>query len=349
MSEGPDGTAVTAAEKSARIDAAVEALQGRLMEAMYALDLKLALNTVAAIVEEFCRMVEALKEDPGVTEEAIAATVEKISRGMEKTAIINEASEIIAMEGDAEMWAVIETMSERMGYIWDTLAELRYKLRHASAAVTFTDQRDGKTYRAMKIGSLTWMAENLNFETERSRCHGDNEKNCQKYGRLYDWDDAMKACPKGWRLPSEKDWDNLARVVGGKRKSYQFGGYYWEFAGKKLKSESGWESDRDGSGGNGTDKFGFSARPGGAYHGDSFTGYGKFGSWWSTGEDSTNCAWKRSMGIDYDNPQGDAICAWKWSIDFYSDNVSRSNVPKAYLLSLRCVECSAAIHNPSRP
>jgi hypothetical protein len=94
---------------------------------------------------------------------------------------------------------------------------------------SFTDTRDGKVYKTVKIGNQIWMAENLNYEAEGSKCYDNNPANGQKYGRLYDWETAKKACPPGWHLPSDAEWQELVDFAGGK-----------EIAGKKLKAVSWW-------------------------------------------------------------------------------------------------------------
>jgi len=152
---------------------------------------------------------------------------------------------------------------------------------------TFTDSRDKKTYKTVKIGEQTWMAENLNYGAKDSECYGNKPANCTKYGRLYDWDEAMKVCPSGWHLPSKSEWEVLIEAVGGEK-----------VAGKKLKAKSGWEKK-----GNGTDDYGFSALPGGGrfFHGE-YSGLGYSGLWWSSSsEEPFNLSMSYDNGVKWEN------------------------------------------------
>ncbi|MDR0518113.1 MAG: fibrobacter succinogenes major paralogous domain-containing protein [Fibromonadaceae bacterium] len=214
---------------------------------------------------------------------------------------------------------------------------------------TFTDTRDKKAYKTVKIGEQTWMAENLNYHGEDGflgLCYGDEPKkkikkpeNCKKYGRLYDWEEANKACPEGWYLPAKNEWDILIDFAGGN-----------EIAGKKLKSKIGWEAYDfskknpkapkckykeeiiDSRGKSEvkeydyctTDEYGFSALPGG--YGNSggnflnFLNVGSFGGWWSSSEDYTrNYAYFR--GVYYNN-----------------ERAGYGDYGKSSLYSVRCVQ-----------
>lgn len=119
----------------------------------------------------------------------------------------------------------------------------------------FKDSRDGQKYKKVKIGKQVWMAENLNYKMEGSYCYENDETHCEKYGRLYEWDAAMKACPKGWHLPDKTEFEVLFDAVGG-----------ISTAAKMLKSTDGWDVVMKGGRfvtGGGTDEYGFSALPAG--------------------------------------------------------------------------------------
>jgi len=155
-----------------------------------------------------------------------------------------------------------------------------------STVSRFNDSRDNKTYKMVKIGTQTWMAENLNYNASGSKCYDNQESSCQKYGRLYNWSTAKTACPKGWHLPSKDEYGKLDNFVGGA-----------DTAGKLLKATSGWNSN-----GNGTDKFSFSALPGGSgYSGGYFYYVGNYGYWWSASEYNSDGAYGRRMGYDYES------------------------------------------------
>jgi uncharacterized protein (TIGR02145 family) len=83
------------------------------------------------------------------------------------------------------------------------------------------DNRNHKTYRIRRLNNLWWMIDNLNYPMKGtlfkdniyigtgSYCYNDDPSNCEKYGQLYDYPSAKKACPKGWRLPTQSEWKTL--------------------------------------------------------------------------------------------------------------------------------------------
>ena len=169
---------------------------------------------------------------------------------------------------------------------------------------SFTDTRDKKTYKTVKIGEQTWMAENLNYNAKGSKCYDNKPENCAKYGKLYNWATAKEACPSGWHLPSKAEWEKLTDFIGG-----------GEIAGKKLKSNSGWNEN-----GNGTDEFGFSALPGGGGLSDgSISRVGYYGLWWSASEYSSYLAYGRYMS-------------------FNNEGAGWGNYDMSYLRSVRCLQ-----------
>ncbi|MDR2581883.1 MAG: hypothetical protein LBC75_00200 [Fibromonadaceae bacterium] len=94
-----------------------------------------------------------------------------------------------------------------------SIVEARMPAEEVKVKYSTYDSRDGKTYKVVKIGSQTWMAENLNYDAKDSKCYGNNEGYCQKYGRLYNWATAKTACPNGWHLPTEADWTQLTKYL----------------------------------------------------------------------------------------------------------------------------------------
>ncbi|MBR4786066.1 MAG: fibrobacter succinogenes major paralogous domain-containing protein [Fibrobacter sp.] len=182
-----------------------------------------------------------------------------------------------------------------------------------------TDSRDGKTYKTVKIGEQTWMAENLNYANlqptesldSSSFCYNNSAENCARYGRLYLWSAAMDSagtwlfngkrcgdgkscaptypvqgvCPSGWHLPTRGEFETLIDAVGGS-----------DIAGKMLRATSGWK-DLNGEDGNGTDDYMFSALPVG-YWSKEFKTYFNEGTstfFWSSTEISSGIVYMINM------------------------------------------------------
>jgi uncharacterized protein (TIGR02145 family) len=87
---------------------------------------------------------------------------------------------------------------------------------NAQGSGSFTDQRDGVVYFWTKVGDQTWMARSLRYAAPKNSWtyNGDDSVHVYKYGRLYNWAGAKESCPKGWRLPSDKDWNKLIETLG---------------------------------------------------------------------------------------------------------------------------------------
>ena len=194
------------------------------------------------------------------------------------------------------------------------------------------DPRDKQIYRAVTIGNQAWMAENLNYKTENSWCgggSGKNEGDCSKYGRLYTWAAAIDSaklykdkalycgygktcslpdtvygiCPPGWHLPDITDWRKLYTAVGG----------------NKLKSQTGWK-DYNGTSGNGTDDYGFSAFPACYRENDgSFCSEGASAYFWSATENNSSNAYRMILYYSSGNA-----------------NLNSSN--KSLAFSVRCIK-----------
>ena len=144
-----------------------------------------------------------------------------------------------------------------------------------------TDARDGQTYRTVKIGNQVWMAENLNYKTEKSYCYNDSAEYCATYGRLYEWNAAMRACPDGWHLPLLSEFKTLVDAMGDTLT-----------AGDKLKSTSGWLNDL-----NGTDDYGFTVLPiGGKSASGKYINKEWLADFWSSTESKVEFAYVMHLG-----------------------------------------------------
>jgi uncharacterized protein (TIGR02145 family) len=184
---------------------------------------------------------------------------------------------------------------------------------------TFTDPRDGKVYKTVKIGEQVWMAENLAYDAEGSVCYENDPANGKKYGRLYNWETAKIACPPGWRLPSDVEWQELVDFAGDE-----------EIAGEKLKAKSGWENNKEGNSGCGTDEFGFFALPGGCrFHDGTFHAVGNYGFWWSATQDDDDASNAILCRLNYTDAGGNFISA-----------------PKTFSLSVRCLQDRESFTDP---
>ena len=153
----------------------------------------------------------------------------------------------------------------------------------------FPGLRKGQIYSNVQIGSQCWLQKNMNYSTGNSWCYDNNSSNCNTYGRLYDWQTALGACPSGWHLPSDAEWTSLTDFLGGE-----------SIAGGKMK-EAGtahWLSPNTGA----TNSSGFTALPGGARYANGSFGYLTAGAYvWSASDSSSTYAWYVNINYFYES------------------------------------------------
>jgi len=143
-----------------------------------------------------------------------------------------------------------------------------------------TTDIDGNVYNTVKIGNQIWMAENLKVTRYNDGIKIGRHKwiypgTRGKYGRLYDFHavDTGKLAPKGWHVPSDKEWDELIKFLGGP-----------DVAGKKLKEED------------------FKALMSGyRFYNGNFNYMDTYAYFWSSPETTSYYAWGRLL--DYDNSE----------------------------------------------
>lgn len=174
---------------------------------------------------------------------------------------------------------------------------------HNNNIGAFSDNRDGHVYTWVKIGTQIWMAENLaylplDFDSRYSvyNYSGNNFEKAKSspyfkiYGVLYTWEIANEACPAGWHLPSDIEWQQLEKTMGLSQsivddKTSREG----TVNGSQLKAANGWSDSLSFF-----DPFGFSAMPGGVYI-NEFLGEGEGCCFWSKSQYDDEKSWIRAL------------------------------------------------------
>lgn len=158
---------------------------------------------------------------------------------------------------------------------------------------TFTDSRDGETYRTVKIGDQIWMVDSLRYNAKGSYAPDNVEANVKDFGRLYTWTTALNIpaefsvqslakdfamynkirgknyqgiAPEGWHIPSKKEWEQLLSNLDARSN------------GCELRSECLWQKP-------GKDSFGFFALPAGyRFDNGTFCHFGRRARFWAKDE-----------------------------------------------------------------
>ena len=164
-------------------------------------------------------------------------------------------------------------------------------------------------YNPITIGNQVWMTKNM-----RNKCDANGNllaegsdyfpTESEEYGLLYSWDAAMKVCPEGWHLPSEREWEILTEYVSSQPR-FQYDNDTKKIA-KSLATTTAWKWDKNG-GTVGNDPqsnnaTGFSALPASCYdprHPDAVVNSKERADFWSATTKEDDYARARFYYLDY--------------------------------------------------
>lgn len=181
---------------------------------------------------------------------------------------------------------------------WNTSLSGLYKSR-----LTFTDPRDGHTYRYVQAGGLDWFSQNLAWQGTGVPFQS-SPATAQMFGSFYTWEEASAACPEGWRLPTQADWESLAAAMSGGVSVGFFDD--WKGLGAKasadarLNGERMWPYSPDNLHSN---SLGWNAIPlgFGAKDSNDVQGLNEYGCWWTSEEKNADQAYYRYIYYDLDS------------------------------------------------
>ncbi|MBK9579325.1 MAG: chitobiase/beta-hexosaminidase C-terminal domain-containing protein [Fibrobacterota bacterium] len=233
----------------------------------------ISLGTVATPVIKLAAGSYAVPQSVTITCATASAQIRYTTDGTVPTAASTLYSAPIAVSATQTIMAA----GFRANYTTSATVSRAYTITNFSipwqtgiAYGSLTDSRDGQTYRTVKIGTQTWMAQALNYSAGGTLglCPGGTQAGCDRSGRLYTWSETRGIskgydttlyggsdlgvtgiCPAGYHIPSIAEWSTLEAYVDLTKAN----------SGNRLKSTAGWSIDA------GTDDFGFRSVPAGGY------------------------------------------------------------------------------------
>lgn len=293
-------------------------------------------SEIDAVIEKIKDYVISGDITPGIANSLIVKlenAKRSLDRGNEK-ALMNQLNAVTnQLNNLVTNGAIDESIGEEL------IRDVNEIPNECTCGQPFTDTRDGKVYKTVKIGDQCWMAENLAYlpsvsswadgsyispyyyvygyegtDVDAAKAH----PNYAIYGVLYNWYAAMDGapssslvpsqvkgvCPDGWHLPSKDEWAILENYLIDN--GYGFGGDGPDVA-KSVAYTQYWDpSTISGTPGNdqaSNNSSGFSGLPSGRRSYPGFFYRGSYTYWWSATESQTpygNTVWSCGLGYVVD-------------------------------------------------
>lgn len=192
---------------------------------------------------------------------------------------------------------------------------------------------EGNSYRTVKIGDQTWLADNLRstrFQdgspVDTGFIANNDPATLRKYGRLYNWHDVTNQrglCPPGWKVPSDDDWKTLEASIGVKEEDLDKTGWRGDddvaIALKAAQPNSPFKSFDQTK----VNRYRFNATPAGVKVSRWYITEGMYTEFWTSSTASDASAYARTLAYSWWNS--------------HKGEIRRTTLNKSYMLTVRCI------------
>lgn len=196
--------------------------------------------------------------DNGTTAPVQAVAVDEQSSSSENVFVPSFILPDLSSSSAMTIWDYMDLLSSSSVITGPTMEDMMRWTEYMSSSSLEVDDENAivwgsikyykNEYKTVRVGGVTWMAENINEEVPMgSSCYNNDPTMCAKYGMLYNSLAAHEVCRylSGWHLPDNAEWEKLISMQdilnadGGLFHFCDLGGYMDKYGNFDRKGHEG--------------------------------------------------------------------------------------------------------------